>query len=85
MKPLRDTTEHYWLVQRMAKALDRDLPAAMSEGRLESGDWAAMVERCRGCEVTCACRDWLDRAEIEGEARAKAIRGCENALVFDRI
>ena len=65
MKPMGALTEHYWLVQRMAKAVGCDTAQAMEEGRLDPQEWAEMVTRCRGCEVTCACRDWLARAELE--------------------
>ena len=82
MKPMGSLTEHYWLVQRMAKALGCDTAQAMEEGRLDPQEWAGMVTRCRGCQVTCACRDWLARAEREEAPRAEAIGGCENALVF---
>ncbi|QPM92102.1 DUF6455 family protein [Pseudooceanicola algae] len=85
MKPLGDPNEHYWRVQRMAKAVGSDLAAAQTEGRLSDQDWADMVTRCRGCSVTCACSDWLDRAEMDGRTRDSAIPGCENKLVFPKL
>lgn len=85
MKPMGDQREHYWLVQRMAKALGCDTVEAMANGTLESSEWSDMVTRCRGCEVKCACKLWLNRAELDAAPRAEAIEGCENALVFAAI
>lgn len=85
MAPKGDPKLHYWLVQRMAKSLGCDMAGAMDDGRLTSESWAAMVDRCRGCQSTCACRRWLADAELEEAPRAAAMPGCENALVFARI
>lgn len=96
IRPLGDRTEHYWLVQRMARVLGCDTAKAREDGRLDAEEWSAMVTRCRGCTVTCACRAWLARAELDqagagrsdgdGEPlREAAIEGCENALVFATI
>ncbi|NIZ11658.1 DUF6455 family protein [Pseudooceanicola sp. HF7] len=85
MKPLGNQVEHYWLVQRMAKAVGTDLAAAYEDGRIGDADWAAMVGRCRNCQVTCACKDWLTEAELEGTQRDATVAGCENALVLPKI
>ena len=59
--PLGDETEHYWLVQRMAKATGVDLVRAMEAGLLSQDDWAGIVNRCRGCEWAEGCGQWLGR------------------------
>lgn len=59
-KKLGEEVDHFWLVQRMAKTSQVDLSAAFETGELSSEDWAAMVERCRGCAWTEGCKDWLD-------------------------
>ncbi|KUF10214.1 DUF6455 family protein [Pseudoponticoccus marisrubri] len=58
-------TDHYWLVQRMAKATGVDLVRAWDAGMLSSEDWAGVVTRCRGCTWTEGCGRWLDAAEGE--------------------
>lgn len=85
MAPKGDPKVHYWHVQRMAKSLGCDMAQVMSEGRLSSEDWMAMVERCRDCQSTCACRRWLRAAELEDAPREAAMPGCENALVFAHV
>jgi hypothetical protein len=63
-KALGDETEHFWLVQRMAKSVGVDLVKASDLGELSQEDWAAMVTQCRGCAWTAGCHRWLDsRAE----------------------
>ncbi|MEM1077766.1 MAG: DUF6455 family protein [Pseudomonadota bacterium] len=57
---LGDTTEHFWLIQRMAKTAGLDLAEAMHQGALDQEDWAAMVNRCRGCAWAEGCHRWLD-------------------------
>lgn len=57
---LGDTTEHFWLIQRMAKTSGLDLAEAMHQGALDQDDWAAMVNRCRGCAWAEGCHRWLD-------------------------
>lgn len=85
MKPMGNQRDHYWLVQRMAKALGCDTVQAMEDGTLNASDWSDMVTRCRGCQATCACKLWLSRAELDTAPRAEAMDGCENALVFAAI
>ena len=58
---LGDEVEHYWLVQRMAKATGVDLVQALDAGLLTQEDWASIVTRCRGCQWTEGCGDWLDQ------------------------
>ncbi|EPX79808.1 DUF6455 family protein [Salipiger mucosus] len=77
--PLGDRTEHYWLVQRMARANGTDLVAAMEAGVLDQEAWAGMVERCRGCAWADGCHRWLDRP---GDALRDTPEGCENRARF---
>lgn len=76
MKPLGKTNSHFWLAQRMAKATDTDLVAAMEKAELSQADWAEMVLECRGCDWTKGCKRWLtlhDRTPVH-----KAPDGCVN-------
>lgn len=59
MKPLGESNSHFWLAQRMAKATDTDLVAAMEKAELSQEDWAEMVLECRGCDWTKGCKRWL--------------------------
>lgn len=63
--PLGDPVSHYWLAQRMARAVGVDLARASAEQRLSQEDWAAMVTRCRGCGWLEGCTRWLDRPQDE--------------------
>jgi hypothetical protein len=38
-----------------------DLGAALAEGRIIAGTYAAMITRCRGCALVEACEAWLAR------------------------
>ena len=60
-RPLGDETEHYWLVQRMARASGTDLVEASDTGALTQADWAGMVHRCRGCAWADGCQRWLSQ------------------------
>lgn len=57
---LGDTTEHFWLIQRMAKTSGLDLAEAMHKGALDQDEWASMITRCRGCAWAEGCHRWLD-------------------------
>ncbi|SNT18938.1 DUF6455 family protein [Antarctobacter heliothermus] len=59
-QPLGNATDHYWLVQRMAKATGVDLVRAVDVGLLSQVDWAGLVTRCRGCTWAEGCGHWLD-------------------------
>lgn len=56
-------TEHFWLIQRMAKTSGVDLAGAMQAGSLDPEEWAGMVTRCRGCAWAEGCHAWLDAAD----------------------
>jgi len=75
MKPLGNALTHYWLVVGMAHRLGADLVSARKDGALEEGEWAGMVEACRGCSAPGTCRQWLDTRETADAAP----RYCRNA------
>ncbi len=59
MKPLGNSTKHFWLAQRMAKKGDADLVAAFERGELSQEEWAGMVTRCRSCDWSKGCERFL--------------------------
>lgn len=63
MTPMGPEREHYWRVQRMARAAGADPAAVWAAGGLDAGSWRALVERCRGCPWSAGCARWLARAE----------------------
>jgi hypothetical protein len=65
MTPLGPEREHYWRVQRMARAAGADPAAAFSSGALGQDDWTALVARCRACPWSDGCASWLARFEAE--------------------
>lgn len=83
-KPLGDRITHYWLVMAMAKAAGVDLVAAMEEGRLDSENWAGMVERCRDCDWQRdgGCTRWLS-FQVAGEADVPGT--CVNQAKFEDL
>jgi len=66
MKPLGDTTQHYWLAQRMARLHGVDLTQASVDGEMDQAEWAEMVTRCRGCLWTQGCERHLASGELSG-------------------
>lgn len=82
-QPLGDETEHYWLVQRMAKAAGVDLVQATEAGLLNQEDWAGIVTRCRTCQWAEGCHRWLD-APIDDQHRPIP-EPCVNRRRLDRI
>jgi hypothetical protein len=81
-----DATEHYWLVQRMAKTTGVDLVRASEAGLLEQAEWASIVTRCRHCQWAEGCKDWLDepvdetRVSPEPCLNQKRLSALKNAL-----
>lgn len=59
VKVLGDTRKHLRLVAGMAKATDTDLVGAFEQGRLESEEWAEIVQTCRHCKWAGRCEEWL--------------------------
>lgn len=66
-KKLGEANEHFWLIQRMAKAAGLDLADAMENDVLAQEDWARMVTCCRGCAWSAGCHDWLDVVDQTAE------------------
>lgn len=81
-RPLGDQTEHYWRVQRMARATGLDLVEAQQDGALDPRHWAGMVRRCRGCAWAEACGRWLDRPEVSPRPLPE---GCANRRLFGTL
>jgi len=81
-KPLGDMVKHVWLAQSMAQAAGVDLAARSADGDLTQGDWAGMVQRCRGCDWERAggCHDWLRRQD---PGAAVVPQACANVQMFD--
>ncbi len=71
--PLGDVTEHYWLVQRMAKAVGVDLAQAQDLGVLRQEDWAGMVQTCRGCDWADGCPHWMERTQAADAAPSRCV------------
>lgn len=47
------------LIGCMARATGADLGQAYADGRLNQEEWAALIERCRGCGWAEGCAKWL--------------------------
>ncbi|CUH66079.1 hypothetical protein TG4357_02223 [Thalassovita gelatinovora] len=67
MKPLGETTRHYWMAQRMAKATQTDLFGAQGAGVLSQEKWADIVQTCRGCSWVDGCEHWLSKQDGNSE------------------
>lgn len=85
MTPLGPVKRHFWLVQRMARALGVDLGAKVASGRLSAPEHADMVTRCRGCDCADACEARLDRLSRETGLRFSLPEGCENRVLFGAL
>lgn len=83
VRPLGDERRHYWLALSMARASGAKLQAALDGGRIGHGDWAGVVQRCRGCGWTGGCAAWL--ASRDGAGEAPVPRACPNAPFFDAV
>lgn len=60
---LGPATDHYWLVQRMAKATGVDIVHASNAGLMNQDEWAEVVTTCRACVWAEGCARWLDLQE----------------------
>lgn len=81
-RPLGDEKRHYWLAVGMAQATGADLQRALEDGVITHGDWAGVVQRCRGCGWAEGCACWMSTQE-KGTAAVPA--ACPNAEVFARV
>ncbi|WP_238365952.1 DUF6455 family protein [Mesobacterium pallidum] len=79
-----DIRDHYWLVQRMAKAVGVDLAEAWDKAAIEAEDWAGMVHQCQQCDWSQGCQRWMDQRALDQEP-APPPEGCENRHVFDQL
>jgi hypothetical protein len=77
------TKDHYWLLQRMAKATGVDLVAAMQHDSLNTQAWAQLVTDCRKCQWTEGCKRFLDRADPDIDSPLP--EGCENRAPLEQI
>lgn len=82
IRPLGEENEHYWLVQRMAKATGVDLVAAWEQDLLSTEDWAAIVNRCRTCQWAEGCGRWLKET---GDGARDLPDPCLNNTRLDQI
>jgi hypothetical protein len=79
---LGDERRHYWLALGMAQASGADLQAALEAGRISHGEWADVVQRCRGCSWTESCDCWM-RAQEPGAADVP--QACPNVGFFETV
>ncbi|MCU4655117.1 DUF6455 family protein [Roseibacterium sp. SDUM158016] len=82
VRPLGDEKRHYWLALGMAQAAGADLQRALDEGRITHGDWAEVVQRCRGCSWAEGCDCWLKAQETGAAAVPQA---CPNVTFFEAV
>lgn len=75
-------TEHFWLVQRMAKAAGVNLVQAWDAGLIDHEGWSGIVTRCRGCQWTDGCRRILDKPVTGNRTVPEA---CRSREWLDRI
>lgn len=81
-RPLGDERRHYWLALGMAQRTGADLQAALDGGQITHGDWAEVVQKCRGCTWAEGCACWM-AAQERGEADVP--QACPNAALFERV
>lgn len=74
--------DHYWLVQRMAKATGVDLVRASEAEVLDQETWSDVVTRCRACVWAEGCARWLDMSD---DAERPAPENCLNRQKMDAI
>ena len=82
MKPLGDENDHFWKVQRMARATDVDLAQAYAGGELTESQWVETVQRCRSCDWLEGCARFLDRNDTGG---AQPPDACINHKLFEAL
>jgi len=70
---LGDPRRHFWLAQRMAKAVGVDLNTQTQDGHLDQADWASMITRCRGCEWADGCDKWLEDQGGESDVPSSCV------------
>lgn len=79
--PLGDPVTHFWLTRSMARVMGVSLSEAMADQGLSAQSYATMVTRCRSCQHTQACQNWL------GQRTQKAVQApdfcCHASLLTD--
>lgn len=50
---------HFWITRGMARRMGVNLTEAMHDGVLSQADFAAMINRCRGCPGAEGCKAYL--------------------------
>ena len=81
MKPLGSLKNHVLLVKRMALATDVDVTRSFADGHLSQGDWADLVQTCRGCQSAVRCGTWLP----DHASASCAPQGCLNRARFEDL
>ena len=83
VRPLGEEKRHYWLALGMAQVSGADLQRALDEGRITHGDWAEVVQRCRGCAWTEGCDCWM--AAQDPCHPSTVPQACPNASFFETV
>ncbi|MCF6444048.1 DUF6455 family protein [Nereida sp. MMG025] len=81
IRKLGDPRKHFWLAQRMAKAIGVDLAGKSRGGEIDQAEWAGMITKCRGCQWAEGCSTWLQ----DQDGSATAPNTCENAERFNGL
>jgi hypothetical protein len=80
--PLGPENRHYWLAVTMARKTGADMQRALEDGVIAHADWAALVQRCRGCGWAEGCNHWM-RSQDAGAADVP--QACPNAPTFEKV
>ena len=80
--PLGPENRHYWLAVTMAQKTGADMQRALEDGVIDHADWAALVQRCRGCGWAEGCNHWMTTQERGAAAVPQA---CPNAATFEKV
>lgn len=77
-RPLGDPIQHLNLVRHMCKTTGVDLAGLSADGVLSQEEWAGMVTRCRTCQWTDGCENWLaTRFDLRPEGETPPVQ-CVN-------
>ena len=79
---LGDLDKHFWLTRSVARVMGINLLEAMSEGRMSSDDYAAMVTQCRAGKCHHVCQIWL---ACQTDTAAEAPHGCPHRDLLLRL
>jgi Family of unknown function (DUF6455) len=73
---------YFWLTRSVARVIGADLSEALAARRLSSGQYSAMIDRCRISGCHSDCEYWL--ATHSGHADT-APGFCPNADILNRL